>query len=936
MTEELIQSEYIDTLEIDTGDIVLFNRPCSQMSFFGALICFSTKMLAQSSWDHIGVVLKDESGDLFLLEAGIKGVVVHPLIERLKRSKSKDIALRKLLVDRSPDLQMEAWNFGVKVKDTPYEQNIWTLLKSGLKPFIKFKRHRLYAMLKRYEREILEIEGELIDEGNQLTHFQTKTLELERERKIMQKNMLLQTLDSSPSFFENETDLSKFFCSELVAALYQHLGILDDFPPPNDFSPADFSLQKSEQVFKGQLAFGTEIFIKRQGGISKVHREVDLSGADEILSQALLSSKFAFKDPCEFMLKRYTSGQILPPARVFVMKHGTINFGKPQRTLGMITEGMVFDTVSSSICICQENCLVWESCISDGDLNLLNEPKTDLLFLSSALKQHHIFHKKIENDLQEACKRVYPLHFAKGDHIFDQGTVAEHFFILQNGKCSVKVQNGSSQPLSKVGVLSTGDTFGDTALLFGTKRGASVVAETDVALYAMSKFDFLNLTSTGSKYLNKALRRQFALARHLESPYPRHHILEHLRDSGVSQKGIDVACFLLPGEIVNFAQIIELDLMLSKTTDPIDVVFKAMDSDHDGYVTVGDVDNFLEKIHCDAKIVCDRMLGPLSLSTFKEIANKCDIPSVSLLVEEVDNFLRIWKTAYMGESLAVDELSSEIERDIRPLDLENIMHSSHLISSGIAAGIARTLVCPLERLKILHQVAPLSFSVSQTFFSMWRGGQMQGLFRGNSLNLARSFICFTLQGCIIKQTSESLGQKALSLTDLILIGGSAGVLANIVTQPIDVVRVHMAAQTDKRRWTGMWQTIKASSQKDRSFLLRGMLPMSLYIFLYIGLDMQFFQSLKLSLDLTSVPSYDFILFGTMAMASAQTIAYPFDLVRRRMQLSFPPQGAINTARDILRTSGLRGFYRGASLNWLKAFPTILAGVFVMQKLEGTT
>jgi hypothetical protein len=42
----------IDALALDSGDIVLFNRRCSRMSAFGALICASAKVATQSTWDQ--------------------------------------------------------------------------------------------------------------------------------------------------------------------------------------------------------------------------------------------------------------------------------------------------------------------------------------------------------------------------------------------------------------------------------------------------------------------------------------------------------------------------------------------------------------------------------------------------------------------------------------------------------------------------------------------------------------------------------------------------------------------------------------------------------------------------------------------------------------------------------------------------------------------
>ncbi len=63
--------------DLDTGDVVLFDRNCFKMSPFGGALCAGSKFLGRTEWDHIGIVIKDEhSGQLNLLEATLSGVKV--------------------------------------------------------------------------------------------------------------------------------------------------------------------------------------------------------------------------------------------------------------------------------------------------------------------------------------------------------------------------------------------------------------------------------------------------------------------------------------------------------------------------------------------------------------------------------------------------------------------------------------------------------------------------------------------------------------------------------------------------------------------------------------------------------------------------------------------------------------------------------------------
>lgn len=44
---------------LDTGDLVLFDRPCLKMGgFFGAAVCAAAKIMGGSPFDHVGVVVR--------------------------------------------------------------------------------------------------------------------------------------------------------------------------------------------------------------------------------------------------------------------------------------------------------------------------------------------------------------------------------------------------------------------------------------------------------------------------------------------------------------------------------------------------------------------------------------------------------------------------------------------------------------------------------------------------------------------------------------------------------------------------------------------------------------------------------------------------------------------------------------------------------------
>jgi len=68
-----------------------------------------------------------------------------------------------------------------------------------------------------------------------------------------------------------------------------------------------------------------------------------------------------------------------------------------------------------------------------------------------------------------------------------------------------------------------------------------------------------------------------------------------------------------------------------------------------------------------------------------------------------------------------------------------------------------------------------------------------------------------------------------------------------------------------------------------------------------------------------------LVIGAISGAISQTVSYPFEVVRRRMQvggLIKPDQwmGLRETARSVYRQGGWRGFYVGLTIGYLKVVP----------------
>lgn len=80
-----------------------------------------------------------------------------------------------------------------------------------------------------------------------------------------------------------------------------------------------------------------------------------------------------------------------------------------------------------------------------------------------------------------------------GDVIVRQGGEGKYFYIIKSGDCVVTRQASSGGKEIKLAELSSGDVFGEEALVSEEKRNATVTMETEGTLMRISKEDFLEL-----------------------------------------------------------------------------------------------------------------------------------------------------------------------------------------------------------------------------------------------------------------------------------------------------------------------------------------------------------------------------------------------------------------------------------------------------------
>lgn len=111
----------------------------------------------------------------------------------------------------------------------------------------------------------------------------------------------------------------------------------------------------------------------------------------------------------------------------------------------------------------------------------------------TTLLQTKTFHRVPPANLQALFMRMQRVDCHAGDVIIKQGDEGDYFYVITQGRCSVTRETPLNKEGIKLAELGVGHTFGEEALISGTKRNATVTMLTDGSLMRLGKNDFRTL-----------------------------------------------------------------------------------------------------------------------------------------------------------------------------------------------------------------------------------------------------------------------------------------------------------------------------------------------------------------------------------------------------------------------------------------------------------
>ena len=278
-----------------------------------------------------------------------------------------------------------------------------------------------------------------------------------------------------------------------------------------------------------------------------------------------------------------------------------------------------------------------------------------------------------------------------------------------------------------------------------------------------------------------------------------------------------------------------------------------------------------------------------------------------------------------------------------PSGLVNFLQD--LVVGGTAAAISKTIVAPIERVKLLLQVQAASKQISSAgqykgiidcFVRIPKEQGILSFWRGNLANVIRYFPTQALNFAF-KDTYKKFFLSGVNKNTQfwryffgnLASGGAAGATGLCFVYPLDFARTRLAADIgkgDSREFTGLGHCISTIAKRDGiGGLYQGFGVSIQGIIVYRAAYFGTYDTAKGMLpDPKNTPIVISWMIAQVVTTGAGILSYPFDTVRRRMMMQsgrgkdeIMYTGTIDCWKKIYQQEGGGAFFKGAFSNILR-------------------
>lgn len=288
--------------------------------------------------------------------------------------------------------------------------------------------------------------------------------------------------------------------------------------------------------------------------------------------------------------------------------------------------------------------------------------------------------------------------------------------------------------------------------------------------------------------------------------------------------------------------------------------------------------------------------------------------------------------------------------------------TKHLCAGAVAAMVSRTCLAPLERLKLEYIVRGEKGNLYKLINRIATTQGLRGFWKGNFVNILRTAPFKAINFCAYdtyrKQLLKLTGNEETTNSERFIAGAAAGMTATVLCLPLDTIRTRLVAPGGEVLGGVIGAFRHVVQNEGVLSLYKGLLPSILSMapsgavfygvydilkstYLHSPEGRKRIQNMKQQhqelnafeqLELGPVRT---LLHGAIAGACAEAATYPFEVVRRQLQLQgrATSLGAFATCARIVEQGGVPALYAGLIPSLLQVLPSASISFFVYEFMK---
>ncbi|KAJ7956813.1 Mitochondrial carrier protein [Quillaja saponaria] len=288
--------------------------------------------------------------------------------------------------------------------------------------------------------------------------------------------------------------------------------------------------------------------------------------------------------------------------------------------------------------------------------------------------------------------------------------------------------------------------------------------------------------------------------------------------------------------------------------------------------------------------------------------------------------------------------------------------TKHLWAGAVAAMVSRTFVAPLERLKLEYIVRGEQKNLIELVKAIAASQGLKGFWKGNLVNILRTApfkaINFYAYDTYRSQLLKISRNEETTNFERFVAGAAAGITATMLCLPMDTIRTIMVAPGGEALG-GIIGAFRHMIHTEGFFsLYKGLVPSvvsmapsgAVFYGVYDILKSAYLHSpdgrkrikhMKEeagelnALDQLELGTLRTLLYGAIAGVCAEAATYPFEVVRRQLQMQVKATrlNAMATCVKIVEQGGVPALYAGLIPSLLQVLPSAAISYFVYEFMK---